>query len=309
LKLSVGCPGNKEKVFELIEGFKQLNDLGAGHGNCVDEILLALKPTESNGIFGSGKDPHADLNIRGLEEIVLKAMGPGIHARVLLNSPNINPVFDDKNNRQSVEEYLRKLNGAGVHRITVASDFLLKFIKDRYPHFSVAVSSYLQVQTPERARELEDYGADRIILPNDLNVDLQSIKEMRDSVRCEIELMPNLGCFLGCPHHGVHGGYLDEQSKLPEQDRDNVDPYKEYCLPKMIEDPESVTLIRPSQVKEFEELGIEYFKIVGRQRPADWIIKATRAYMEMKYDGNLADLLVPTYAIAGKITLAAKAGP
>ena len=303
MKLSVGCPGNKEKVFELLKEFNQLNNLSANSGNYINEIFLALRPIESNNVFSPGKDPYADLDINGLQEIVIKAKQSDIGVRILLNSPNIDSIFDKKKNQESAEEYIRKLNNAGIDKITTASEFILNLITDKFPHFSVAISSYLKVNTKERAREFADKGAARIILPNDLNADYSLIKEIRNSVNCEIELMANLGCLHNCPYHGVHGGYLDNQSRLPEKERDNIDPYKLDCLPKMQKYPGKITFIRPSEIKKFDDLGINYLKIVGRQLPVDWILRSTKAYLEMKYDGNLAELLTPTYAIADKIFL------
>ncbi|MEA3515384.1 MAG: U32 family peptidase [Nanoarchaeota archaeon] len=303
MKLSVGCPGNKEKVFELLKEFNQLNNLSVNSGNYINEIFLALRPIESNNIFSPGKDPYADLDINGLQEVVMKAKESKIDVRILLNSPNIDHIFDEKKNRKSAEEYIRKLNNAGIDRITTASEFILNLVTEKFPHFSIAISSYLKVNTKERAREFADKGAARIILPNDLNADYSLIKEIRNSVNCEIELMANLGCLHNCPYHGVHGGYLDNQSRLPEKERDNIDPYKLDCLPKMQKYPDKITFIRPSEIKKFDDLGINYLKIVGRQLPVDWILKSTKAYLEMKYDGNLAEILTPTYAIADKIFL------
>ena len=48
---------------------------------------------------------------------------------------------------------------------------------------------------------------------------------------------------------------------------------------------------------------VDFVKIVGRQMPISWILKVARAYMEKSYEGNVAEILVPTNAIANKVYL------
>lgn len=49
--------------------------------------------------------------------------------------------------------------------------------------------------------------------------------------------------------------------------------------------------IRPEDVKEYENIGVEHFKITERDFPTAEIIKRVKAYSEREYNGNLLDLI------------------
>ncbi len=53
--------------------------------------------------------------------------------------------------------------------------------------------------------------------------------------------------------------------------------------------------IRPEDLHYYEEIGIDYLKIVDRTKFSDTISLATDAYTNRSYNGNLADL-IPTYS-------------
>ncbi len=41
----------------------------------------------------------------------------------------------------------------------------------------------------------------------------------------------------------------------------------------------------------FEEVGVTRFKVSGRNRSTDWLVRSARAYAQRSYPGDLADIL------------------
>lgn len=74
--------------------------------------------------------------------------------------------------------------------------------------------------------------------------------------------------------------------------------YIDYCIinctMQKISEPEQLIRsrwIRPEDLGRYEALGYQKFKISGRRMSTTWLSRATAAYAQRRYDGNLADLL------------------
>ncbi len=66
------------------------------------------------------------------------------------------------------------------------------------------------------------------------------------------------------------------------------------CGLEVVRDPRkliSSIWVRPEDLALYEEAGVDRFKISGRNRPTDWLVRATAAYSSREYHGNLLDLL------------------
>jgi collagenase-like PrtC family protease len=49
-------------------------------------------------------------------------------------------------------------------------------------------------------------------------------------------------------------------------------------------------LIRPEDLAVYEDLGIDGFKLGGREMDREWVVRATKAFALRRYDGDLNDL-------------------
>lgn len=49
--------------------------------------------------------------------------------------------------------------------------------------------------------------------------------------------------------------------------------------------------IRPEDLVVYEGLGFDRFKIAGRNKRTEWLVRAVKAYANRKYDGNLLDIV------------------
>jgi collagenase-like PrtC family protease len=54
--------------------------------------------------------------------------------------------------------------------------------------------------------------------------------------------------------------------------------------------------IRPEDIGWYaDRFGIKTFKIQGRQMPEQWVLNAVRSYLDGRFEGNLLDLISPTF--------------
>jgi hypothetical protein len=193
-----------------------------------------------------------------------------------------------------VSSLLEKLSDMGVRRLTVSTPFLLELIKRRFPEFKVRVGIYAQVDTPRRARFWEDLGADAITLESfSINRNFSRLAAIRQSVRCELQLIANHVCLMNCPLQSYH------QNGFAHASDDSGSLFIDYCLLRCsrlrLTDPSQFiksAWIRPEDLGVYEAMGYTTFKLLERGIPSSELLRRVKAYSERRFDGNLADLLL-----------------
>jgi hypothetical protein len=70
-------------------------------------------------------------------------------------------------------------------------------------------------------------------------------------------------------------------------------PFFRCSLAKLMDPSELIKArwVRPEDIGRYEELGIEYFKLAGREKTTDWLIRCADAYASREYKGNLLDII------------------
>jgi len=196
--------------------------------------------------------------------------------------------------QKRVSSLLEKLGDMGVRRLTVSTPFLLELVKRRFPEFRVRVGIYAQVDTPRRARFWEDLGADAITLESfSINRNFSRLAAIRQSVRCELQLIANHFCLMNCPLQSYH------QNGFAHASDDSGSLFIDYCLLRCsrlrLADPSQFiksAWIRPEDLGVYEAMGYTTFKLLERGIPSSELLRRVKAYSERRFDGNLADLLM-----------------
>jgi collagenase-like PrtC family protease len=183
----------------------------------------------------------------------------------------------------------------GVRTVTVSTPYLLERIKRLQPGLQVRVGIYAQVDTPRRARFWEELGADSIVLESfSINRDFARLAAIRKAVRCDLHLVVNHICLPNCPIQPYHQSGCSHSSAEPG--RLFVDYCFLRCSRRRLLDPASFVRsqwIRPEDLHVYEAMGFQHFKLLERDIPSGELIKRVRAYAERRWDGNLAELLLP----------------
>lgn len=179
----------------------------------------------------------------------------------------------------------------GVDGFVVALPALIELIHGEHPGVPISVSTFARVRTVTQAEYFLGLGADVIVI-EEANRDFALLKGLvRRGAR--VEVLVNQTCLQGCPYRGHH---LNTSSLASQPD--SPCPVFEYpileCGLEYVRDPArllSSIFVRPEDLQVYEDAGVSRFKVSGRNRSTDWLVRAARAYAQRSYTGNLLDIL------------------
>ncbi|MGA8665092.1 MAG: U32 family peptidase [Thermoplasmata archaeon] len=193
-----------------------------------------------------------------------------------------------------IDEFLKevaRLLDLGVDGFVIAIPALVEAVHRAYPEVPLSVSSFARIRSVTQAEYFLRLGADTVILEEgDRNFPL-----IRGLVRAgaRVEVLVNQTCIRECPFRAHH---LNTSSLCSQPGGDRL--WFEFpileCGLEVVRDPRkliSSIWVRPEDLALYEEAGVDRFKISGRNRPTDWLVRATAAYSSREYHGNLLDLL------------------
>lgn len=265
---------------------------------CRDFPVTELFGKLRTDAVGGGRAPYqlARVSRRQLEEHVRHVNRAGMSFNYLLNSSCLGNREITRKGQKEIDELLKWVSGVGVASVTVASPFLLQMIKARHPHLKVRISVFGGVDRVRKAQMWEELGADCVVLDSILvNRELETLREIRKAVTCDLELMANNNCLTGCAMSPMH---MNALAHTGQSWHDNRGFFIDWCFLKCTEmklrDPVHYIRsewIRPEDLPIYEEMGYDLFKLAERDIPTAAMMKRVKAYSERRYDGNLLDLI------------------
>jgi len=188
-----------------------------------------------------------------------------------------------------VERLIREYYEAGVDAVIVQDMNLLRL---NLPPIALHASTQAVVRTPERARELEKAGFERIILERQISLD--QIREIRKAVDCELEFFVHGALCMSysgeCYLSEVLTGRSANRGCCAQPCRSLYDVY----------DVEGRLLAAGSHILSMKDLrldnhiadlalaGINSFKIEGRLKNASYVKNVVRHYRNV-VDSFIAD--------------------
>lgn len=260
------------------------------------EIYGKLK----NDFIGGGRPDNTLNNVekKRFEEHVKKVREAGIKFNYLLNGSCLANKEQDVDWQNNFKEFLEYLKLVGVNALTITNPYLLQFVKKYFKNdFTVRISTFACIDSYEKAKYWEEMGADLICVDFvKINRDFKVLKYMVDNLKkSKIEILVTNSCLKNCPMIHTHTNSLSHASTNKENKK-NV--YQDwglfYCQKKELEKLEEYIKspwVRPEDIKYYEDIGIEHFKITERDFPTTELVKRVKAYVERNYDGNLLDLI------------------
>lgn len=271
---------------ELLECFDKHTKLNNVYG------ALAFNP------IGHGRSPYSVPNVSELDvkAYIKEVQRIGITFNYLLNG-NFNPEkIKNKEYRDTILKYLEKLvNEYEVRYVTVAVPELVSIINDYFPEVSVKVSTIYNALSVDDLKKIEGLRFKKVTLGNDAPRNITSLKKMIEYTKkkdFELELMVTETCVHSCSTRSSH------YRKQTEDTSDySTDWYMNQCILKRLRNPEEflkACWVRPENLRFYEELGIESFKISGRSKNLEWTKLCITSYVNRKYNGNIMDILGTT---------------
>lgn len=262
----------------------------------VDEIYCSLRM----GTIGSAR-PAVCLPGPTIEEArqhIDLIHSLGMEFNYIANAPCLGNTEYSLEGRKHLIEYFELIDSLGADCITLAIPYLVEIVKKEFPRLRVKISEIANVGTVQRARFYQALGVDVITLEIVHNRSFKTLRSIRQALspNIELELVVNPACIYQCPYHDYHNNIVGHttQSHHPLKGY-----YLDYCMMKCIPEklvhPQEIIKapwIRPEDLAEYEEIGIQRFKISNRVGPRSVGQNCLRAYSSGRCE-NLADLLTP----------------
>jgi len=267
--------------------------IGSLKYECIEEFYGKL----ASDIVGGGRASYSSAGVSWgrLREYVAELKRHGIAFNYLLNSACLGNHEWDRRWQKKLNRLLGRLVQLGIARLTVSTPVLLKIVKKRFPQFHCKVGIYAQVDTAARARFWEDNGADEITLESfSINRNFERLRSVRRAVCCGLQLIVNHPCLSNCPLQYYHQNGFAHSSSAGR--RLFIDYCVFRCAYERLKDPVQFIKsqwIRPSDIDAYEALGYDRFKLLERNMPSDRLRQRINAYIDKRFDGNLAALILP----------------
>jgi len=285
MRFVVGSNGTSECTSRIVQ---------ASNGSVAEVYLSVL-----DSWYPSGRPGVADLKVKDLCEHLLLTSQKSISLSVAFNAVCYSGDETTRAFQAGFSEFLDSLTEQGVGRIILAHPVLIRAAKRTHPNLHVTVSSFNMVDNQTKVRYFRDMGVNRIILAAELNRQLGKLGTIvRSFPELEFEIILNNGCNYYCPFEYFHG-VSQSHSHVCAVDRQ--ESYTAQCIGQLLAEPWTVLtspFVRPEDVETYEDLGIEFFKLAGRNASTDWILHALAAYQGRDYCGSIVDILNRTYRLS-----------
>jgi collagenase-like PrtC family protease len=261
---------------KLIETYGQLTDFG-----------------EFNKI-GSGRSlrilPQAD--IKTLEKYVKYSLDKKIQFNYALNSSCMGNTELSKDGVKELYNFLKQLSDIGVTSLTVAMPSVIELIKTLGFNFKIKASAICQISSANKALFYKKLGVERVVIDEDIIRKFESIQEICSAFGNGTEVIVNSLCTKNCAYKMFH--YNHESHSNENISNKASGYYYNRCIHQISNDIRNslkLNWVRPEDLKFYRNIGVNYFKIQGRQSVHKGDpVKTLKHYFDEEYNGNLIDL-------------------
>ncbi len=266
--------------------------LDAVHGTSVDGLFGKL-PFD---IVGGARPGFVlpQINRKDVENYIKACHDRKLEFTYLLNAPCLGNLQYSKKGYGQLVELLDWIERAGADAVTLGTPYLVDLVRKRFPRLKVKISTTARVNTVRKALQYEDMGAEEIIIDEHINREFKNLAAIREAVKCNLELIVNNICLWQCPYNYEHVNHDGHASRKGEEEQYCYLQYPGYlCLYRKLMDPVELLKspwIRPEDVRHYEALGYDHFKITERFKRTPLLLEHVMAYENRHHDGNLLDL-------------------
>lgn len=282
---------------EFISNIEKLNR--SNQKAAITEIYGSL----DEGIVGNARvsTQSKKLTYEYLSHYIKLSKAYNISFNYVLNTTCLGNLEFAKSGIKQIGQYMDQLIECGITAITVAHPFLLQFIKKRHPTLEVVASINFCADNIIKIQQLEEFGADRVVLNRWINRDFKVLKKLIKESNIELELLLNSGCVKHCILHNYHNNVNSHFSQNGQSGDDVEKMLFKYpgfvCLNNKLKDILQFICsawIRPEDLEFYEAIGINSFKMDLRGASEEKILNISKAYLSKSFNGNFFYLLLPT---------------
>lgn len=265
------------------------------------EFLEALRGTAAGSVYGAlpddpGMRPKTwipSVDEAAMAEHIAQARSLGMEFVYTFNASCLGQREFSAEGQRWLAEKIGQWQDLGVKHVTLANPYVAQMVRERAPEIRLHISIVANIDTTNKAQFWEQMGAYSLYVHPNVNRDLRFIKALRQAVRCELTMLVNEGCLLQCPIREYHANLASHFGEAL-QGGYFMDYPSARCAAIKIATPAQLLKspwVLPQDLGVYEELGIDTFKLAGRDKSPAWILRAVEAYSSRKYEGNLVDLI------------------
>lgn len=244
-------------------------------------------------LTGAGRPPYIlpDVTRERFRDHISRIHRGGHKFIATLNSIDLGLKEYDPDFRENFLREVSRLLDLGVDGFVVAIPMLIEAIHREYPEVPISASTFARIRTVAQGEYFLRLGARTLIL-EEANRDLGLVRGLVKA-GAEVEILTNQTCIRDCPYRAHHLN----TSSLCSQPGGNKLWFELpilQCGLEILRDPTrliSSIWVRPEDLGLYEEAGVHRFKISGRNRSTEWLVRSAQAYADRRYDGNLLDIL------------------
>jgi len=224
----------------------------------------------------------------------------GIRLVYVMNATCLGNKEYSEEGRGHLLQRLQWLVDIGAAAVVTANPFVMELVRENFPGLELHISVLASVNDARKAKFFEDLGAAVIHLDPQVNRDFRRLEAIRKAVECSLSLVVNEGCLLSCPIRQYHSNMISHSGESITG-RYYVDYCYYRCSLLKVTDPAEYLRspwVRPEDLAIYEDLGIDLFKVAGREKMeegpsshTDWIAMVAEAYHSRRCD-DVARLLV-----------------
>ncbi len=224
-----------------------------------------------------------------------------IKSRSIRSNYLFNAVYSKDQITEDILNTIKKIvNTLEPNQVTIASPELREKFSEMFPDISIIVSTVQGVKTKKHIDSLIEekergINLSGVCLHHDCTIsrDLLEITRHTKKAGLETSILVNENCVYECAYRTPHYIHTNIAHHY-----DHSDKFLNHCVRGILKEPWKLVglagMVRPEDTSFYENMGIDIFKIAGRDRPIDWMKKVIRAYATHSYEGNLIELLVFT---------------
>lgn len=270
-----------DKIAEMNKRFKDLK-VAEVYGQITDKkIVTSGRPLKN----------VPAMKMDGLATYVKECEERNISFNYTLNSSCMSNYEFYENSHRELINFIDQLVQMGVKNLTVALPSIMEMIRIKFPEVKIKASAICEIDSVTKALFYKKLGVDKIVIEPDVVRDFDKLTNIAAQYQGKMEIIVNNVCMKHCPYKKFH--YIHDSHDTGIQDVSDF--YTNRCALQKSDNyfnPIKLNWVRPEDIKYYEDVGIQYFKIQGRQNLNKGnLLKTLEAYMNESFDGNLFDLI------------------
>ena len=295
--------------YQLIDKIKEIND--KYEDSIIDEVYGSRR--ESSRLTARPAFRLPDIDRKTFREYVRQLKNIGVSFNYTLNSNYIGSKEDIKRNERMILEYIKFLSDAGVDIITVTLPLMAEYVRLIDKKIGIEVSTIAHIDTVTQvAIWKEQYGISKVcgnLYKNREVAFLRNLARYCNNNSIVLSVMVNEFCGNGLEERSgatncIYRDHCYELHSIGYDKEGSI--YSDYPMGRCIQsrtkavDWLKMNFIRPEDLKLYNMIGINHFKITGRTGNTDYILKVAEAYASGYFDGNILGLWKHLETITGE---------